>query len=42
MTRKLLFVLALILAAASTAFGGFLNGGFESGDFTGWTLGAGW
>jgi hypothetical protein len=36
-------VLICCLAIASPAFAGsFVNGGFESGDFTGWTQGAGY
>src|ERR1035438_4072959 len=36
-------ILLSCLALASPAFAGsFTNGGFESGDFTGWTQGAGW
>jgi len=36
-------VLICCLAIASPAFSGtFVNGGFETGDFTGWTQGAGW
>ena len=36
-------VLVCCMAIASPAFTGtFTNGGFENGDFTGWTQGAGW
>lgn len=41
MTRRL-SILALCIATSTTAqlsFGGFINGGFETGDFSGWTVG---
>jgi hypothetical protein len=37
-TKKHLFTVACALALVTSANAGFVNGGFESGDFTGWTL----
>jgi len=42
MMRRAFFCAVLSLVLACSAFAGFVNGGFESGDFTGWTQGAGW
>jgi hypothetical protein len=42
MIRRTLFCVVLSLVLGSSAFAGFVNGGFESGDYTGWTQGAGW
>jgi len=42
MMRQPLLCAFLMLLVASSAFAGFLNGSFESGDFTGWTQGAGY
>ncbi len=41
MIRKVTLVTLLALLVATSAWAGFINGGFESGDFTGWTQGAG-
>lgn len=42
MARKVIFCAFLSLALACSAFAGFVNGGFETGTFTGWTQGAGY
>jgi hypothetical protein len=42
MIRRITWCVLLSLALTGSAFAGFLNGGFESGDFTGWTQGAGY
>jgi len=36
--KKYLLTAASVLALATSAHAGFINGGFETGDFTGWTL----
>ena len=40
--KTALIVLCGVTLAAPTFAGTFVNGGFENGDFTGWTQGAGW
>jgi len=40
--RRFMWCVLLSLALTSAAFAGFENGGFESGDLTGWTQGAGY
>lgn len=42
MNRTVLLMFALLLAAIPGVAGSFINGGFESGDFTGWTQGGGY
>ena len=42
MIRRLMWCVLLSLALTGSAFAGFVNGGFETGDFTGWTQGAGY
>src|SRR5271165_4898063 len=42
MIRRITMCVLLSLALTGSAFAGFVNGGFESGDFTGWTQGAGY
>lgn len=37
--KKVLFVSAGLAALSSASFAQFVNGGFETGDFTGWTVG---
>ncbi len=42
MTRHILLCAILTLALASAASAGFINGGFETGNFSGWAQGAGY
>ena len=41
MIRRLTWCVLLSLVLTGSAFAGFVNGGFETGDFSGWTQGAG-
>lgn len=40
--RQISLCFFLLLVLASTAFASFVNGGFETGNFTGWVQGGGW
>lgn len=40
--RKILLLSLMFLLVSSAAFADFTNGGFEAGDFSGWTLGQGY
>lgn len=42
MKRAVVAMIAVLLLAAAPAWAGFVNGGFESGDFTGWTKNGGY
>ncbi len=37
-SKSLLFLVVLLLSTASVAAAGLINGGFETGDLTGWTV----
>jgi hypothetical protein len=42
MIRKVFLVTLLALFVATSAWAGFVNGNFETGDYSGWTQGAGY